>query len=115
MATATAANESRQDLLNWINDLLQMNVSKIEQVGTGAILCQIFDSIYGTASAWQPLTSLLGNVALHKVKFQTNQEHEFIQNFKVLQAAFTTNSVDKVCRRHQTALHVNGSIYRWTG
>lgn len=53
MATATAANESRQDLLNWINDLLQMNVSKIEQVGTGAILCQIFDSVYGTAGARQ--------------------------------------------------------------
>jgi len=48
MATAAAVTESRQDLLNWINDLLQMNVQRIEQIGTGAILCQIFDSIYGT-------------------------------------------------------------------
>ncbi len=34
-------------------------------------------------------------MAIHKVKFNTHQEHEFIQNFKVLQAAFTLNGVDK--------------------
>jgi RP/EB family microtubule-associated protein len=83
MATAAAANESRSDLLNWINDLLQLNISKIEQVGTGAVLCQIFDSIYG-------------NVALHKVKFNTHNEYEYIQNFKVLQTVFTQNGIDKV-------------------
>ena len=49
MATAAAANESRSDLLSWINDLLSLSVSKIEQVGTGAALCQIMDSIYGMA------------------------------------------------------------------
>lgn len=47
MATAAAANESRSDLINWVNDLLQLNIGKIEQVGTGAVLCQIMDSIYG--------------------------------------------------------------------
>lgn len=48
MATAAAANESRGDLLNWVNDLLQLNITKIETMGTGAALCQIMDSIYGT-------------------------------------------------------------------
>lgn len=47
MATAAAANESRSDLLTWINDLLQLGLTKIETVGTGAVLCQIMDSIYG--------------------------------------------------------------------
>lgn len=47
MATAAAANESRSDLLAWINDLLQLNVTKIESIGTGAVLCQLMDSIYG--------------------------------------------------------------------
>ena len=42
------SGESRQELLAWLNDLLQLNYAKIEQVGTGAALCQIFDSIYGT-------------------------------------------------------------------
>lgn len=47
MATAAAANESRSDLLGWINDLLKLNLTKIENIGTGAVLCQIMDSIYG--------------------------------------------------------------------
>ena len=44
-----SAGESRQELLAWLNDLLQLNYTKIEQVGTGAALCQIFDSIYGAS------------------------------------------------------------------
>merc|ERR1712241_601123 len=35
-------------------------------------------------------------VQLKKVKFKTKLEHEFIQNFKVLQAAFKRMQVDKI-------------------
>ena len=38
--------ESRSDLLLWLNELLQINYTKIEQCGTGAAYCQILDSIY---------------------------------------------------------------------
>jgi hypothetical protein len=31
-----------------------------------------------------------------RIKFRTNLEHEYIQNFKILQAAFKKMSVDKV-------------------
>jgi hypothetical protein len=48
MATAAAVTESRGDLLNWLNDLLQLSLTKIESVGTGAVHCQIMDSIFGT-------------------------------------------------------------------
>ena len=40
-------SESRTDILTWINNLLQLNVTKIEHLGTGAVYCQIIDSIYG--------------------------------------------------------------------
>lgn len=52
--------ESRQELLAWLNDvrsslqmqltcqLLQLNLTKVEQCGQGAAICQIFDSIYCT-------------------------------------------------------------------
>src|SRR5258708_21944396 len=40
--------ESRTELLQWLNDLLQLNYTKIEQCGTGAAYCQVIDSIYGT-------------------------------------------------------------------
>ena len=41
----------------------------------------------------------LGDVHMHKVKFNTNQEYEYINNFKVLQACFAQHGIDKVSRR----------------
>jgi len=38
---------SRTDLLAWLNELLQLNYTKVEQCGTGGAYCQILDSIYG--------------------------------------------------------------------
>ena len=37
-----------------------------------------------------------GSVMMKKVKLRTNLEHEYIQNFKILQAAFKKMHVDKV-------------------
>ncbi|KAK2101526.1 Microtubule-associated protein RP/EB member 1 [Saguinus oedipus] len=37
-----------------------------------------------------------GSIALKKVKFQAKLEHEYIQNFKILQAGFKRMSVDKI-------------------
>ena len=37
-----------------------------------------------------------GSVVLKKIKYNTNLEHEFIQNFKFLQSSFTKLGVDKV-------------------
>lgn len=38
----------------------------------------------------------LGSISLKKVKFKTQLEHEYIQNFKLLQAAFKRVGADKV-------------------
>lgn len=51
---------------------------------TGAAYCQFMDMLFP------------GSVALKKVKFQAKLEHEYIQNFKVLQAGFKRMGVDKV-------------------
>ena len=37
---------------------------------------------------------------MKKVKFSTKLEHEYIQNFKILQAAFKKMNVDKVSDHH---------------
>ncbi|KAJ5918450.1 hypothetical protein N7466_010442 [Penicillium verhagenii] len=74
--------ESRQELLAWLNNLLQLNITKIEQCGTGAALCQIFDSIFM-------------DVPMSRVKFNVNSEYAYLQNFKVLQNVFARHSVDK--------------------
>ncbi|KIM24687.1 hypothetical protein M408DRAFT_331658 [Serendipita vermifera MAFF 305830] len=74
--------ESRTELLQWLNDLLSLNYTKIEQCGTGAAYCQIFDSIYGDL----PLT---------RVKFNAKQEYESLANFKILQNVFKAKKIDK--------------------
>merc|ERR1719312_2323207 len=37
-----------------------------------------------------------GSIQVKKVKFNTKLEHEYINNFKVLQAAFKKMNVDKI-------------------
>ena len=39
--------ESRTELIQWLNRLLQINYTKVEQCGTGGAYCQIMDSIFG--------------------------------------------------------------------
>lgn len=73
--------ESRQELLSWINDLLDLGYTRIEQFGTGAAHCQIIDSIYK-------------DVPLSKVKFNAKHEYEYVQNFKVLQTAFDKHAIE---------------------
>ncbi|KAE8145635.1 calponin homology domain-containing protein [Aspergillus avenaceus] len=74
--------ESRQELLGWLNNLLQLNLTKIEQCGTGAALCQVFDSIFM-------------DVPMSRVRFNVNTEYAYLQNFKVLQNVFARHQVDK--------------------
>ncbi|KAM7403453.1 hypothetical protein PAMA_004081 [Pampus argenteus] len=77
-------NLSRHDMLAWVNDSLHLTYTKIEQLCSGAAYCQFMDMLFP------------GCILLKKVKFQAKLEHEFIHNFKVLQAAFKRMSVDKI-------------------
>lgn len=53
---------------------------------SGAAYCQFMDMLFP------------GSIALKKVKFQAKLEHEYIQNFKILQAGFKRMGVDKVSK-----------------
>lgn len=80
----TSENLSRHEMLAWVNDCLQTKYSKIEELCTGSAYCQFMDMLFP------------GSIHLKKVKFKTNLEHEFIQNFKTLQASFKKMGVDKI-------------------
>ncbi|PNF15956.1 Microtubule-associated protein RP/EB family member 3 [Cryptotermes secundus] len=80
----TTDNLSRHDMLAWVNDCLASNFTKIEELCTGAAYCQFMDMLFP------------GIVVMKRIKFKTNLEHEYIQNFKILQAAFKKMSVDKI-------------------
>jgi RP/EB family microtubule-associated protein len=73
---------SRSDLLAWLNELLQLNYTKIEQCGTGGAYCQILDSIYG-------------DLPMARVKMNAKHEYEFVANFKVMQNVFKAKKIDK--------------------
>lgn len=81
--SCTTDNLSRHDMLQWINDSLQLKYTKIEQLCSGAAYCQFMDMLF------------MDCVNLSKVKFASNQEHEFITNWKILQKAFKAAGVDK--------------------
>jgi microtubule-associated protein, RP/EB family len=36
----------KNELLLWLNELLKLNYSKVEQCNTGAAYCQIIDAVY---------------------------------------------------------------------
>jgi RP/EB family microtubule-associated protein len=82
--SGTTENLSRHDMLAWVNDCIQAKFAKIEELCTGAAYCQFMDMLFP------------GSIQIKKVKFNTKQEHEFINNFKVLQASFKKMSVDKI-------------------
>ncbi|XP_013783830.1 microtubule-associated protein RP/EB family member 1-like [Limulus polyphemus] len=82
--SATTENLSRHEMLSWVNDCLQTQYSKIEELCTGAAYCQFMDMLFP------------GCVPLKRVRFKTNLEHEYINNFKILQAAFKKVGADKI-------------------
>ena len=98
-------SESRTELIAWINELLQLNYTKVEQCGTGAAYCQIMDSVYGGLQTVADVEDVLtlypsGDVPMARVKMNARHEYEFIANFKVLQNVFKAKKVDKVCGRY---------------
>ncbi|CAM9019690.1 unnamed protein product [Wickerhamomyces anomalus] len=82
LLSSQMSGESRTDLLNWLNATLNLNYTKVEQLGTGAAYCQILDSIYL-------------DVPMGKVKFDATKEYEYLNNFKVLQSSFLKHKISK--------------------
>ncbi|KAF5394276.1 Microtubule-associated protein RP/EB family member 1 [Paragonimus heterotremus] len=85
-------NLSRNDILQWINCCLDSNYGKIEELCTGAAYCQLVDMLFP------------GTLVFKKVKFNTKLEHEYINNFKVLQSLFKRHGIDKVLSSLQAYL-----------
>ncbi|KAK4050407.1 microtubule integrity protein mal3 [Microbotryomycetes sp. JL201] len=81
------AGESRHSLLQWINDLCQVQYTKVEQCGNGAVYCHVIDSIFL-------------DVPVHKIKLNAKQSYELMANYKILQNAFKDHQIDKVVTNH---------------
>ncbi|XP_028788503.1 microtubule-associated protein RP/EB family member 1A isoform X1 [Neltuma alba] len=73
----------RNEILNWINNRLQLNLSRIEEAASGAVQCQMMDLTYP------------GVVPIHKVNFDAKTEYDMIQNYKILQETLNKLKIDK--------------------
>ncbi|KAF2210903.1 hypothetical protein CERZMDRAFT_113054 [Cercospora zeae-maydis SCOH1-5] len=96
--------ESRQELLAWVNGLLQLNLTKVEQCGTGAAYCQIYDSIFL-------------DVPMGRVKFNVNAEYAYLENFKILSNTFRKHHVDRPLPTEQLVkckMQDNLEFLQWT-
>ena len=80
----TIDNYSRNDYLKWVNDMLQMRLTKIEQLSTGEVYCQFMEMLFP------------GCCPCGKIIFNPSMEVEYTQNFRYLQNAFRFIKVDKV-------------------
>ena len=75
----------RSELVAWVNALLDVNISKVEQCASGAIYCQILDAAHRTSNV----------VPMRRVNFEARSEHEFVANYKILQAVFEKLNIAK--------------------
>ncbi|KAH8250631.1 hypothetical protein KR038_003947 [Drosophila bunnanda] len=77
-------NLSRYEMLEWVNGRLHSDFTRIEQLCTGVAYCQLMDLMFPNS------------VPLKRVKFHTNIEREYTQNFMILEAGFKKMSVNKI-------------------
>ena len=73
----------RGELLDFFNNLLDLQLTKIEQTASGAIACQLTEYIYP------------GSIPMSKVNWEARSDYEFVNNYKLLQKAFTKHAVKR--------------------
>jgi microtubule-associated protein, RP/EB family len=83
-ANVVTENLSQHEMLSWVNDCLQLSYTGVEEMCTGEAYCLLMQKLFP------------GSILLEKVKFGTNLEHEYIQNFKILQGSLKKKNVVKV-------------------
>lgn len=73
----------RKVILDWINEFLALNLGRIEETCSGAVACQLCDSLYP------------GKVNMSKVRWDAKADFEYVQNYKVLQDCFNKVGISK--------------------
>jgi len=73
----------RTEILDFFNTLLGMSLTKVEQTASGAVACQVMDYLYP------------GSIPMKRVNWEAKSDFQFIENYKILQAALTKKGIQK--------------------
>ncbi|CAF1132875.1 unnamed protein product [Adineta ricciae] len=92
--SVTTDNLSRNDILQWINTALEANFTKVEDLCSGSAYCQFMEMMF-PGRRLRSIFRAIGSRS-KRVKWCTKLEHEYINNFKVLQEYFKALAVDKI-------------------
>lgn len=71
------------ELIDWVNNLLDLSITRVEQCASGAVYCQIIDALFP------------GKVAMKRVNWSAKLDYEFLPNYKILQRAFDDCNISK--------------------
>ena len=74
---------SRKDILDWINNLLNLKLTKIEQTASGAVACQLADYIFP------------GSINTSRVNWEAKNDYDYVNNYKLLQDSFNKHKVQR--------------------
>ena len=74
---------SRNEILNFLNTLLDLNLTKIEQTASGAVACQLMEYVFPNS------------IAMSRVNWSAKASHEYVANYKLLQGAFNKANIQK--------------------
>ncbi|XP_017106924.2 microtubule-associated protein RP/EB family member 1 [Drosophila bipectinata] len=83
LTSVNGENMSRHDMLQWVNDMVQGQFKKIEELCSGSAYCQMMEMIFPNC------------INLKRVKMSAKLEHEYLHNLKLFQGAFNRLKLDK--------------------
>ncbi|KAI1731122.1 calponin homology (CH) domain-containing protein [Ditylenchus destructor] len=82
--SASTDNMSRHEMLMWVNDCLQSEYAKIEQLHDGAGYCLFTEALFP------------GSIQLKRVKWNSRLELDWLSNWKLVQTTWKQIGVDKI-------------------
>jgi len=74
---------SKVILLQWIEETFQLKYSKVEELATGAMYCQVLDCLYP------------GQMRMNLVLWNSKFDYEWVNNFKLAQTVMAKNGISK--------------------
>ncbi|KAH8270884.1 hypothetical protein KR018_011310 [Drosophila ironensis] len=83
LTSVNGENMSRHDMLQWVNNMVQGQFKKIEELCSGSAYCQMMDMIFPNC------------INMKRVKMTAKLEHEYLHNMKLFQGAFNRLKLDK--------------------